>query len=408
MIGKTGKNNPLISIIVPVYNVEPYIERCIESIIKQSYKNIEIVVVDDGSTDNSGRICDEYAQKDRRIKVIHKRNGGLVSARKVGVINSAGDYVAYVDGDDWIEQHMYKILIRDAVQYNADIVTSGLYRDYENSVISEFDNISEGIYDTENIKKKIFPVMIYTGRFFESGINIHLYNKIYRRKLVETNQLNIDDCVGIGEDAALVYPCIIDSKKIVVKHRCFYHYCIRQNSIMSLGYKKEISGYKRIYGIIEKKIELCSGWENILKEQLNYLMIYLLLLKEPEYVITVNKGMIIPFEHVQIREKIVLYGSGKFGNTLYRFVKEKRLCEIVLRIDESANVENEIFHFTKLKEISESSYEKVVIAVLVNAVAEKIFEQLIGIGIKEYKIVRLRIDSKKIVRSEKWKSLFKE
>ena len=217
MIGKTGKNNPLISIIVPVYNVEPYIERCIESIIKQSYKNIEIVVVDDGSTDNSGRICDEYAQKDRRIKVIHKRNGGLVSARKVGVINSAGDYVAYVDGDDWIEQHMYKILIRDAVQYNADIVTSGLYRDYENSVISEFDNISEGIYDTENIKKKIFPVMIYTGRFFESGINIHLYNKIYRRKLVETNQLNIDDCVRIGEDAALVYPCIIDSKKIVVK-----------------------------------------------------------------------------------------------------------------------------------------------------------------------------------------------
>ena len=118
----------LISVIVPVYNIEEYLPQCIDSIINQSYGELEIILVDDGSTDSGGNICDRYARMDSRIKVIHKENGGLVSARKAGVNRAAGEYVTFVDGDDWIEQDAYQKLI-DSGQ-GADIIAFACYEEY--------------------------------------------------------------------------------------------------------------------------------------------------------------------------------------------------------------------------------------------------------------------------------------
>ena len=115
-------NNPKISIIVPIYNVEDYLPRCIESICQQTYKNLEIILVNDGSTDNSSNICNLYAQKDDRILVIHKQNGGLVTARKEGLRVSSGDFVGFVDGDDYIEPDMYDNLLRVILDKHADVV----------------------------------------------------------------------------------------------------------------------------------------------------------------------------------------------------------------------------------------------------------------------------------------------
>ena len=112
--------NDLISVIVPVYNIEQYVGICIESLIKQTYTDLEIIVVDDGSTDRSSALCDLYANKDKRIKVIHKQNGGLVSARKVGVAIANGKYIGYVDGDDWVEPDYYEMMYRSAVKADAD------------------------------------------------------------------------------------------------------------------------------------------------------------------------------------------------------------------------------------------------------------------------------------------------
>lgn len=398
--------NPLVSVIVPVYNVEKYLDRCVKSILDQTYENIEIILVDDGSTDTSGEICEKYALRDKRINVIHKENDGLVSARKTGIRAATGTYVAYVDSDDWIDKTMYEELVKEIVQHNADIVTSGLYREYHESTVTEFDHLSEGVYERELIENKIFPKLMFTGNFFESGINIHLYNKLYKRDLVKRNQLNIDSQVRVGDDAALVYPCIMDAQKIIIIHKCFYHYCIRRNSVMSTGYKNEISGYKQIYNIIKKKIAMYSKWEDILGSQLKFLMIYLLLLKEPQYIIRVRDNQLIPFDCVYIKEKVVLCGNGKFGNALYRFIKEESLCEVVLRIDKLENIEERIFDFSKLNLVPKKSYDKVVIAVLVDSVAKEIYEQLIKMGIEEKKIVKLNIESKGIVKSDMWNTIF--
>ena len=117
-------NNTVISVIVPIYNVENYINRCLNSIINQTYKNLQIILVDDGSTDDSGKVCDKYALKDSRIKVIHQKNSGPVRARKTGLEASTGEYIGFVDSDDWIEPNMYEEMLNNLIQTNADFAQS--------------------------------------------------------------------------------------------------------------------------------------------------------------------------------------------------------------------------------------------------------------------------------------------
>lgn len=141
-----------ISIIVPIYKVEIYLRKCVDSIVNQTYKNIEILLIDDGSPDNCGIICDEYAKKDERIKVIHKKNGGLSDARNYGIEASSGDYIMFVDSDDYISKDMCEILLKKALENNADIVSCNFKEIY-------IDNFEEEI-NKQSIKKSL---EIYTN-----------------------------------------------------------------------------------------------------------------------------------------------------------------------------------------------------------------------------------------------------
>ena len=122
-------NYPLVSVVVPIFGIDRYLGICIESILDQTYKNLEIILVDDGSKDRCSEICDLYARKDSRIKVIHKANGGLVSARKAGLETATGEYVGYVDGDDWIDPNFYASMAETILEYDSDIVVAGMSRD---------------------------------------------------------------------------------------------------------------------------------------------------------------------------------------------------------------------------------------------------------------------------------------
>lgn len=400
-------SNPLISIIVPIYNVAPYLKRCIDSIINQTYINLEIILVDDGSTDGSSKMCDQFQQQDARVKVIHKVNGGLVSARKAGILEACGQYAAYVDSDDWIERDMYHHLIKQMVENDADIVTSGLYRDYSNDLVEEFDYIQAGVYESERIRDEILPTFMYTGNFYEAGINIHIYNKLFKRELLLKHQLKVENFIRVGEDAALVYPYILDANKIVVVHKCFYHYCIRQNSIMASGYQDELKGYQEIYKII--KTQMWEGkykkYKEILTMQLKYFMIYVLLLKEPQMVICIDNGNLFPFHNVRAKDRVVLYGGGKFGSTLYRFIEEQKLCEIILWIDKVEDIARGIECASRLNDIAKESYDKIILAVLVNSVADRVQKELIEMGIEKDKIARIDVTKNDIACKKEWKKL---
>ena len=130
--------NETISIIIPVYNVEKYLNKCLNSVIEQTYKNIEVILIDDGSTDNSGKICDEYAKNDIRIKIIHQQNGGVSTARNNGLEHATGKYITFVDSDDYIEKEMIETMAKKIMKKNADIVICGVTdRDEENNIINK-------------------------------------------------------------------------------------------------------------------------------------------------------------------------------------------------------------------------------------------------------------------------------
>ena len=184
----------VLSVIVPVYNVEKYLDRCIKSIAGQTYTNLEIILVDDGSTDHCREICDEWSRKDTRIQVLHKKNGGLVSARKAGLKTASGQYIAYVDSDDWIEENMYERMMELMLCDHSDIVTSGLIRDYENHFVSEKEKIPAGRYEGKSLDD-LKGHIINTDHFFDSRLNMHITNKIFRKSMLEKYQIPLNEYI---------------------------------------------------------------------------------------------------------------------------------------------------------------------------------------------------------------------
>jgi len=213
-------DNPLISIIVPVYNIAKYLERCVNSIINQSYENIEIILVDDGSTDNSSQICDAFAKKDDRVRVIRKINGGLSSARNAGLEMIKGEYVGFVDGDDFIDQYMYETLVKAILKSDADIVQTGFKHTDENGNIKDEREFKEASYDN-------LDDMFYEG--FE-GRNIHLgvWTKLYKNRLFK--KLRFFEGY-VFEDQAILPEILNECSKFVVIGGAFYNYTSNPHSI---------------------------------------------------------------------------------------------------------------------------------------------------------------------------------
>ena len=170
-----------ISVIVPVYNVEKFIKRCLDSIINQTTKDLEIILVNDGSTDNSGKICDEYAKLDNRITVIHKENGGISSARNIGLDVATGEWIAFVDSDDYIEKDMYEVLYKTAIEKNVDICACFFkYLTVDNKIL--FNLTQEQLDMNGKYNSKEFLELIYKDEYM-NGICVATWNKIYKKNI---------------------------------------------------------------------------------------------------------------------------------------------------------------------------------------------------------------------------------
>ena len=181
-----------VSIIVPVYRVEKYINRCVESLINQTLSDIEIILVDDGSPDNCPAICDEWAKKDNRIKVVHKRNGGLSSARNAGLAVATGKYIGFVDSDDDVEMDMYEKMVSVAEREQVDFVMADYFRIFENGekYLKTLD-IETGRYDKEKIRNEIFPNLIM-GECIDYGPLLSVCHCIYNADFLQKNNLKFD------------------------------------------------------------------------------------------------------------------------------------------------------------------------------------------------------------------------
>ncbi len=245
----------LFSIIVPVYKVEKYLKCCVESILTQSYTDFEVILVDDGSPDNCPKMCDEYAEKDKRVKVVHKQNGGLVSARKAGLKASSGEYIVNIDGDDCIKEDYLKEFANAIAKHNADIVCVGFVEHFEGIEKENKDfNGLEGFYDRERIEKEIFPILLESksGVSFSSTICM----KAFRKAIYEPVQLSVDDAIVMGEDYACVKPCIYKANSIYVSSKCLYSYRYNPKSITKNKKAFDMYGVEKRINVIKSHIDL--------------------------------------------------------------------------------------------------------------------------------------------------------
>lgn len=215
---------PYLSVIVPIYDVEDYLEECIESIITQSYTNIEIILVDDGAKGREPEICDSYAEKDSRIKVIHKPNEGLIEARRTGLKNATASYVTFVDGDDYIAHDYYKKMMQLVVAESPDLVSVSYTWVNNNHKEIKLQSIGSGIYEGDKLLDLYHNMNCNHDYYYDFGLWPSTWSKIYKTEMLRKLILGVPESIRIGEDSAISFPYILNCQKIVVDNTIYGYF----------------------------------------------------------------------------------------------------------------------------------------------------------------------------------------
>lgn len=256
---------PVISVIIPVYKVEPYLRKCLDSVCDQTLREMEIILVDDGSPDHCGKICEEYAARDDRIRVIHQENRGLSGARNVGIALARADIIGFVDSDDWIEPDMFALLYRNLIRENADISVCGR-TEHKNG---RANPKGSGVYTVQSKREAVQNV------FELNGVGMAAWNKIYRKHLFQSIRFPEG---RIYEDAYVMVRLVDAAEKVVFDMQPKYHYVRRQNSITMHAYRPAmhdaITGTWGNYTYISEKYpELANlAWESWINAQFAVLL----------------------------------------------------------------------------------------------------------------------------------------
>lgn len=378
--------HPLISVIVPIYGIERYVGLCIESIINQTYRNLEIILVDDGSKDRCPEICDLYAKKDSRIKVIHKRNGGLVSARKAGLQESNGAYISYVDGDDWIGAGFIEGLYTAIATTGADVVCAGQSRDLFSKSEKFYNAIPTGVYEGDKLKD-LWTKMISYGEFYCPGITTYLWNKLFKKEVLLFVQMNVDNRISMGEDGAVTYPTIRHCKKVVVTENAAYHYRQREDSMLkqSTSFLNEAIKLRYLY-------DYMIAWADEDKNLQNQVIDYVL------SIAIVRSGGRLPqdtystFDTNYYGKRVVIYSAGTFGQQLVNRFKESSHCHVVAWIDDDYwEYRRCCLNVDPVESISSLSYDYVLLATVDTKAEDLIIHRLQDLGVEKSKILTVTV-----------------
>lgn len=380
------KTNVKISVIIPIYNAEKYLRACLDSVLSQTYQNFEVILINDGSTDGSGAICDKYVKHNRRMHVIHKRNEGSICARKAGILAAQGDYIAFVDADDWLDSDFLECGIRLMESEKADIVITGCVR--ENSTYSEViqNKISSGIYDIQGLAGKVWPRMLYYEGFYEFGILPFMWNKFYRKKLLELWCLDIDLRIYDGEDAAVVYPYLLKVQKAVITEDAKYHYRIHGESMTANRKANYYENTARLYLYLASKFQ-DSPYSRYMMPQLDSYMRMMIWQGKPSGFIETTK-FIFPFKRICQGASIILYGAGYVGQVFHHQITLSDYCNIVAWVDKGyKRGELRQIGVVGKEALHTQRYDYVVLAVSQTDVAEEIAGELVAYGVDKGKIV---------------------
>lgn len=378
-MGKRGENL-LISVIVPIYNVKEYLSRCIESIINQTYKDMEIILIDDGSCDGSEELCEIYKERDKRIVVIHQENAGLVMARKKGLSVANGEFICFVDGDDYIDAQMYESML-PFMEDGIDFVNTGYY----SPGVVDAPNCSFYRYQynqSELIKELLLGV---------NNINIirpSIWSKLFRAEVIKAMYARVDDDSAYGEDVICLFNIISEGYGFTSINRSFYHYVTRIGSLTN----------RKIYQILEDRMKLNEKIRalfanntkvDICEEDLDsfFLRDIMMILKKG---IGNESIQVYKFPHYKklVGKRIVLWGAGKVGMDYYSQLSRDRSIEIVAWIDKNANQISLEYATVRLPEVvSQLTYDFIIIAMLSKDETNSLMRELDKLEIDREKVL---------------------
>ncbi len=380
----------LISVIVPIYNSAPYLHRCIDSIINQTYKNLEIILVDDGSTDSSPKICNSYAKKDNRIRVIHQQNAGQIAARIAGLKMASGKYTGFVDSDDWIEQDMYEYLYYH--MGNTDLATCGIFRyDSEGNLIDRWvDLLEEGVYSSESEMKAFFENLVissaYNGGTVIGGISNNNVSKLFKTELAKSLMEKANVLVHYEEDLLFNLLYAFHCHSVSISHRCLYHYPDNTTSVCHSFFPHYLAERDCFYDVVSSALR-GHPYENTLLEQF-----------QRRFLAGTVTGMALrlqffpsvafpvwypPFMSKLCGKKIVLFGAGRVGQSYAQWIHTQKIADIILWLDNKPSAK----HIKPVSELTGKNFDFILIAVKQSTWAEAIKEQLITSGIDKGKIL---------------------
>ncbi len=378
-------NKTLISVIVPVYNEREFLNRCVESIISQSYSNLEIVLIDDGSTDGSELLCDDLSKKDNRIIVFHKKNEGLICARKSGYLLSHGEYISFVDSDDWIDTNMIEEMASLSSECLADVVISGASFSYDSREFVKCNSVKPGIYredDLKELKKKLFC----GENYFSLPVLPYLWNKLWKRSVLEKNLLSVNDGITVGEDVAIGFQTILDSNCVAVTKESFYHYRQLESSMLNSGKDsdEEAKNARMLYDYLCDKASE-KGYLDVLRSGLKRYCIHQLFTRAYE---KINfkmgcKGCFPYADHID--KPLVIYAAGALGRAVYEYAKPR--FKVKAWIDSNAEYISSLgYPVVTVDKADLNSDDIVIVAVFVERIAQEIKKTLSYRGVKEENI----------------------
>lgn len=323
-----------VSIIVPVYNTAKFLPKCLDSIIGQTLKDIEIICIDDGSADESPQILDSYAEKEPRIKVIHKENEGRVAARNDGVRAAQGEYTGYVDSDDWIDPQMFEQLYDRAEQSGADLVTSGYW--LEGNYTSQlFDAVPEGFYGEKEMQF-LREHAIYHMQKKETGIRASLCCKLFRTKLLRKLFEQISENLVFSEDKLGILTYLLDCKAVYIEKKAYYHYRIHPESTV---HKADFDYLLHIHEVY-RYLRSLYGHENFtadMRIQAELYVTELLLLGINQRMGYQNRNLlwVDPYwlDKIPDGSRVVLYGGGEMGRKYKKQLEVRGKAEYTACVD---------------------------------------------------------------------------
>lgn len=378
----------LVSMIVPIYNAKKYLEKCIESIQKQEYQDIEIILVDDGSTDGSGEICNVFAQNDARIRVIHKKNGGNTSARRAGLEVANGEYVVFVDADDVVSDGLVNGLLCEMKRSHADMVISNVTKCFPYGDVEVKNKILPGIYHKS---KDIIRNMFYYGDSDEFGVLPYLVAKMYKYSLISRGFQEFKDSIQYAEDRALTFWCILNAEKVSFVDKSYYRYNINDESLCFSQDERYLEKITEFYIYVKRLFEKQMEREHLLK-QLDKYMVSAVIYGVNRKIGLSQKDLITKYyldeSKLKASDNVVLYGAGVVGRDFYRQLSRSEKVHVSIWVDQNyQKYKREKLPVESIKRLKDIKYDYIIVAVLRENIYENIVKTLENYSIPKEKIV---------------------